>query len=228
MSRGYVCLVLHAHMPYIRHPEHEDFLEEGWLREAILETYIPLLWVLEDLYERGVEYRITISLSPTLVAMLKDPLLVSRFERHLGYLCDLTEREVRRTRHQPLLQRTANLYHDRFARARHDYAERWGGDLVSAFRRLSEAGRVELITCSATHGFLPLMNHNPAAVRAQLGLIIAVVEMRRVRHHEVPPFGVRDIVQIIRLVDRHPRLEAAIGDGPAAGLDRFRVDVGKA
>ena len=168
MSRGYVCLVLHAHMPYIRHPEHEDFLEEGWLREAILETYIPLLWLLEDLEERGVEYRITLSLSPTLVAMLKDPLLVFRFERHLGYLCDLSEREVRRTRHQPLVQRTANLYRDRFARALQDYTERWRGDLVLAFRRLSEAGRVELITCSATHGFLPLMNHNPAAVRAQI------------------------------------------------------------
>lgn len=168
MSRGHVCLVLHAHMPFIRHPEHEDFLEEGWLREAILETYIPLLWLLEDLYERGIEYRITISLSPPLVAMLMDPLLRFRFERHLGYLCDLSEREVRRTRHQPQVQRTANLYRDRFARARHDYSERWRGDLVAAFRRLSEAGRVELITCSATHGFLPLLNQNPAAVRAQI------------------------------------------------------------
>jgi len=168
MSRGHVCLVLHAHMPFIRHPEHEDFLEEGWLREAILETYIPLLWLLEELSERGIGYRITISLSPTLVAMLTDPLLRFRFERHLSHLCDLTEREVRRTRHEPALQRTANLYRDRFARARHDYSERWGGDLVAAFRRLSEAGCVELITCSATHGFLPLLNQNPAAVRAQI------------------------------------------------------------
>src|SRR5690606_24701108 len=168
MSRGHVCLVLHAHMPFIRHPEHEDFLEEGWLREAILETYIPLLWLLEHLREREVDYRITISLSPTLVAMLMDPLLRFRFERHLGYLCDLTEREVRRTRHEPALQRTANLYRDRFAKARLDYSERWAGDLVGAFRRLSDAGLVELITCSATHGFLPLLNQNPAAVRAQI------------------------------------------------------------
>lgn len=177
MSRGDVCLVLHAHMPFIRHPEHEDFLEEGWLREAILETYIPLLWVLEELHERGVEYRITISLSPTLVAMLVDPLLRFRFERHLGYLCDLSEREVRRTRHQPELSRTANLYQERFTRARRDYTERWQGDLVAAFRRLSEVGCVELITCGATHGFLPLLNQNPLAVRAQV--LVGVLEHRR-------------------------------------------------
>jgi hypothetical protein len=32
-----------------RHPEHEDSLEENWLFEAITETYVPLLLVLEDL-----------------------------------------------------------------------------------------------------------------------------------------------------------------------------------
>ena len=77
MILGHLCLVLHAHMPFIRHPEHEDFLEEGWLHEAILETYIPLLWTLEGLVDEGVDYRITISLSPTLVAQLGDPLFAS-------------------------------------------------------------------------------------------------------------------------------------------------------
>ena len=28
MSKGYLALVLHAHLPYVRHPEHENFLEE--------------------------------------------------------------------------------------------------------------------------------------------------------------------------------------------------------
>jgi 1,4-alpha-glucan branching enzyme len=25
---GYLSIVLHAHLPYVRHPEHPDFLEE--------------------------------------------------------------------------------------------------------------------------------------------------------------------------------------------------------
>jgi len=30
MPAGYWCPVLHAHLPYVRHPEHPSFLEEDW------------------------------------------------------------------------------------------------------------------------------------------------------------------------------------------------------
>ena len=40
---GYVALHLHAHLPFVRHPEYDEFLEEDWLYEAISETYLPLL-----------------------------------------------------------------------------------------------------------------------------------------------------------------------------------------
>ncbi len=171
---GHLCLVLHAHMPFIRHPEHDDFLEEGWLREAILETYIPLLWLFEELLEQGIRYRVTVSLSPTLVAMLNDSLLRARFGIWLERLCELAEREVHRTRNLPELQPTALLYRRRFDRARRDYQDRWRGDLVGAFRGVAAAGGVELITCAATHGYLPLLNQNPATVRAQI--FVAVLE----------------------------------------------------
>ena len=42
MYKGYLCLVLHTHLPFVRHPEEEYFLEENWLFEAITETYIPV------------------------------------------------------------------------------------------------------------------------------------------------------------------------------------------
>jgi len=44
---GYLALVLHAHLPFVRHPEHERFLEETWLFEAITEAYLPLLQLLD-------------------------------------------------------------------------------------------------------------------------------------------------------------------------------------
>ena len=46
--RGYLSLVLHAHLPFVRHPEHEKFLEENWLYEAITESYLPLLQLLGE------------------------------------------------------------------------------------------------------------------------------------------------------------------------------------
>jgi 1,4-alpha-glucan branching enzyme len=94
MSLGYLSLVLHAHLPFVRHPEHEDFLEEDWLYEAITETYLPLLNVFEGLQRDGVHYRVTMSMSPTLLAMLTDGLLQERYVQHLRRLIELAEKEV--------------------------------------------------------------------------------------------------------------------------------------
>ena len=44
-------LILHAHLPFVRHPEYENFLEEDWLFEAITETYLPLLRLMRRLVD---------------------------------------------------------------------------------------------------------------------------------------------------------------------------------
>ncbi|MBI5683528.1 MAG: DUF1957 domain-containing protein [Verrucomicrobia bacterium] len=168
MSLGYLALVLHAHLPFVRHPEDDDFLEEDWLYEAVTESYIPLLWTMEGLAADGVEFRLTMSLTPTLVAMLNDELLRQRCERRLDRLCELAEKEVERTRHLPDFHDNAVFYRDRFRAAREDYSNRWKRDLVGAFARLQQAGKLEIIAAAATHGFLPLLRANPAAVRAQV------------------------------------------------------------
>src|SRR3989442_15711748 len=98
---GYLCLVLHAHLPFVRHPEYDDFLEEDWLYEAITETYIPLLDVFYGLERDGDDWRITMSVTPPLAAMLPDPLLQYRHRRHLQILISLTNKELERTRVQP-------------------------------------------------------------------------------------------------------------------------------
>ncbi len=63
---GYLALVLHAHLPFVRHPEYDRFLEEDWLYEAITETYLPLLEVFDGLARDGAPFRMTMSLTPTL------------------------------------------------------------------------------------------------------------------------------------------------------------------
>jgi 1,4-alpha-glucan branching enzyme len=59
MPAGYWCPVLHAHLPYVRHPEYPSFLEEDWFFEALTETYVPIVRVLDGLLDDGVEYRLT-------------------------------------------------------------------------------------------------------------------------------------------------------------------------
>src|ERR1051325_11510430 len=101
---GNFALILHAHLPFVRHPEHEHFLEEEWLFEAVTETYIPLLQMMQRLTNDGVPFKLTMSITPTLCAMLQDQLLSERYVRHLDLLTDLAAREQKRTRADPHLR----------------------------------------------------------------------------------------------------------------------------
>ncbi len=164
---GYLSIILHAHLPFVRHPEHERFLEESWLFEAITESYLPLLQAMNGWHRDGMEARITLTLSPTLCAMLRDPLLVDRYTRHLDTLIELADKETHRTYWDADLQELAWMYHKRFTAARETYLA-CDRDLVAAFRRLQDLGKLEIITTAATHGLLPLMANHPPAVRAQI------------------------------------------------------------
>src|SRR5213594_2193620 len=102
--RGHLALILHAHLPFVRHPEHEHFLEEEWFFEAITESYIPRLRVMRRLVDVSVPFTLTMSLTPTLCSMLQDELLRERYVRHLALLIDLTANEQKRNRKHPQLR----------------------------------------------------------------------------------------------------------------------------
>lgn len=167
---GFLALVLHAHLPYVRHPEYEEFLEEDWLYEAITETYLPLLDILHRMAEEQVPFKLSMSLTPPLCHMLRDPLLQERASRYIDRAVELSRREVERTRGQGKVAEVARMYAERFEHLRWSWEERWRRDLVSAFAKLMDAGVLEIITCAATHGFLPLMENYPESVRAQIFL----------------------------------------------------------
>ncbi|HEY8924543.1 MAG TPA: DUF1957 domain-containing protein, partial [Polyangia bacterium] len=78
MPVGYFSLVLHAHLPFVRHPEDPTVMEEDWLYEAITGTYLPLIQIFEGLVTDHVPFRCTVSLSAPLITMLTDDLLKQR------------------------------------------------------------------------------------------------------------------------------------------------------
>jgi 1,4-alpha-glucan branching enzyme len=166
--KGALLLVLHAHLPFVRHPEHEDFLEEDWLYEAVTETYLPLLLAFERLRDQNIPFRLCLTLSPTLLSMLTDPLLMGRYARRLDRLLELTGKERLRTRLDPEFSPLAAFYQERFEELREAFHGRYHRDLVSAFKGFQDSGHLEILTCGATHGFLPLMQGRPEAVRAQV------------------------------------------------------------
>ena len=167
MSIGYLAFVLHAHLPFVRHPESDYVLEEEWLYEAIIETYVPLLTVFEGLKRDGIDFKITMSLTPPLVSMLRDPLLQERFDQHLATLQDLAEKEIDHNVQDGHLRYLSEYYATEFNKVRQTW-ERHQGDLVGAFKQFQDTNNLEIITCGATHGYFPLMKMHPQAVWAQI------------------------------------------------------------
>ncbi|MEN9799700.1 MAG: hypothetical protein RL653_3397 [Pseudomonadota bacterium] len=173
MTRGHLLLLLHAHLPFVRHPEHADFLEEDWFFEALSEVYLPLLDTFDRLARDGVPFQLAMSVSPTLAAMLADPVLLGRYAARLDAACALGDAEVHRTAvHAPAFAEAAAFQRERLHRVRRLFHEVYRHDLLGALRRLEEGGHLELLTCTATHGFLPLLRSEPASVRAQVKVAV--------------------------------------------------------
>lgn len=165
---GSLALILHAHLPFVRHPEHDDFFEEDWLFEAITESYLPLLYMMQRLERDRVPFRLTMSVTPTLCAMWQDDLLRARYLRYLERAIDLARRELQRHHGNEPLQKLAQFYFDRLTECRRCYVEEWNCDLVAVLRDLQKTGSLELIASAATHGLLPLLYDSPEAARAQI------------------------------------------------------------
>jgi 1,4-alpha-glucan branching enzyme len=165
---GAFTFVLHAHIPYCRRAGRWPHGEE-WLHEAIAETYLPLLDALYDLHEEGVPARLTLSLTPVLAEQLADPLIQEHFIEYAQDRRSRAEQDVARFEAEgnPHLRELARFYVDYYDRRLRSFIHRYGRDLIGAFRRLQEAGAIELITSAATHGYLPLLSRD-SSIRGQL------------------------------------------------------------
>ncbi|MCA1622306.1 MAG: DUF1957 domain-containing protein [Acidobacteria bacterium] len=172
MPIGYFSLILHAHLPFVRHPEYPEFLEEDWLFEAITEVYLPLIFIFQNLHESGAKPRLAMNISPPLCEMLADKLLETRYTKHLENLLELARKEVERTvREAPEFYDVAQMYVRNLSSSLALWNDKYKRNLINAFRELQEEDILEIITCGATHGFLPLISTEEAK-RAQIEIAV--------------------------------------------------------
>ena len=210
--KGYLCLVLHAHLPFVHHPECDYKREENWLFEAITETYIPLLTIFESLHSSGVPFRISMSLTPPLCSMLSNQLLQQRYVRHITTLITLAKKEITRLKKSPPFLKTAEMYLEKFQLCYHVFVDQYKGDLIKAFRDLQDQGVLEIITSGATHGYFPNMQANARAVRAQIQIGVESY----LKHFERKPNGIW-----LPECGYYPGLESVLDE---AGLKYFFTD----
>ncbi len=175
-KKGYVSFVLHAHLPFIHHPESDDYLEESWLYEAISETYIPLLQSYQKLVEEGVNFRVTMSITPTLLSMFDNKLLQKKYINYLEKLIELSEKEIERTKYDERVNRLSHYYYDRYSNDLHLFRDVWKCNIIEQFKHFQDIGVLEIITCGATHGYFPILYVTEETVKAQIAVGVQTYE----------------------------------------------------
>ncbi len=177
-------LALHSHLPYVlnhgRWPHGSD-----WLCEAAVDTYLPLLERLEELAAEGTPTPLTIGFTPVLANQLASPAFGGELEAFFAQrlaACDEAPAALQASGDGALVP-LVDYWRSRLTRLR-ELFRRIDADLVSAFRRLQEQGRLEIIGSAATHGYLPLLGRDES-IRLQL----AVGQQEHRRLFGVPPVG---------------------------------------
>lgn len=155
---GCFTFVLHSHLPYVQGhggwPHGTD-----WLYEATCETYLPLLRAFRELADEGVNAQVTIGISPVLAEQLADPAFPAGLQEYI----EIKIRAARDNRAdfartgRPDMEALAAAWEESYTRARADFENRWRGNIPAAFAALERAGILEVMTCAATHAYLPLV-----------------------------------------------------------------------
>jgi 1,4-alpha-glucan branching enzyme len=173
---GYFVLVLHTHLPYVvghgRWPHGMD-----WLNEAASECYIPLLNVFNELRNEGINFKVTINISPILAEQLASREFAEEFLQYLDMRINLAEEdevEFKRTGRKNLAK-VAKFWKEFYSEIKRNFIDTYHTDLLSAFRSLQDSGHIEIITCAATHAYLPLLALD-TSVQAQIKLAVKTHE----------------------------------------------------
>lgn len=182
---GFLTFTLHAHLPYVvNHGTWPHGME--WLHEAAAETYLPLLRVLKNLEHDKIRFNCNLNLSPILLEQLAHPVFIAEFPRYLT-------RKVVAAREDEAyfiqsgenhLAETARFWHRFFAQTLEDFNS-FGGNIIKGFRHFNDIGLIDIITCGATHGYMPLLGTDES-VRAQIRIAVDT----HIRHIGKHPKGI--------------------------------------
>jgi 1,4-alpha-glucan branching enzyme len=156
---GNLVLILHTHLPWVLHhggwPHGTD-----WLCEAVAECYIPLLNVFNELLDEGITSKATFDISPVLCEQMEHPDFTDVFvqycdEKIAGAQADYDY--FIHSHHEQFFAPMAKFWEDWYMRRKDEYLHRYNKSIVSGFKKLQDAGTIEVMTCGVTHGYSALL-----------------------------------------------------------------------
>jgi 1,4-alpha-glucan branching enzyme len=179
-------LVLHSHLPYVlshgKWPHGTD-----WLSECAAETYLPLLEAFDGMVGEGISPKATVGITPVLAEQLAAPGFGDELDGYLAQKRDAAIADGKQFQKTGEKERAvlANYWTETYSDLLTSYNERYGRDIIGGFRKLQDNGHIEIITCAATHGYLPLLGTDEN-VRAQIRQGVEVYQ----RHFGRSPKGI--------------------------------------
>ena len=223
MIKGKLVFVLHCHLPYVlSHGKWPHGMD--WINEAAAETYIPLLQVLERLVGEGISPKITIGITPVLSEMLADEQFMIEFTEYLDQkiaaaAVDAGEfyRIGDKKRHN-----LARMWEDFYRDTRTYFTEHLNRNIMGIFKRFQDEGHIEIITCAASHGYLPLLGED-TSVQAQIKLGVSTYQRyfdRQPRGLWLPECAYRPAYKW------SPPVEGFGGPRPRKGIEEFLSENG--
>lgn len=181
-----ITIVLHTHLPYVLHhgawPHGSD-----WLSEAVAECYLPLIKMCDVLMSEGIRPGITFDVSPVLCEQLAHKDFAEVFRSYCDEHAALAARDKEQFEREGAteLAALAGYWQDWFTSKWAEFEEIYNTDIIGALKRLQEENAVELITCGATHAYLPLI-----AEDANIDLQLRIAVESHSRHFGRHPRGI--------------------------------------
>jgi len=184
---GSFSFVLHSHLPWVLN---HGVWPHGtsWVNEAAAETYIPLLMELYKLVDDGYHPKLTVGLTPVLCEMLRHPSFIEGF---IGYIdeklaaADHDNKDFTENKYKEGRIKLTNWWTEFYERVKDDFLHRYNKDIVGAFKNLQDKGLLDIITCGATHGYMPLLSKD-SSINAQFKTAVDNYK----KHFERAPTGV--------------------------------------
>ncbi|MGB9856551.1 MAG: glycoside hydrolase family 57 protein [Dictyoglomaceae bacterium] len=167
MQNIYFNLVLHSHLPFVKKAGRWPFGEE-WFFEAMLETYIPLSMVFYNLKNKGIDWHITLGVTPVLAEQLSDAYMIYETEKYIEEKISLAEKDYYEfSKKEKKEAEVAKFYKRHYQEILNAFRNIFSRNVLKFWRELQKDGNLEILTSSATHAYLPLLKKS-SSVYAQL------------------------------------------------------------
>ena len=160
MNKTPVILHLHTHMPYVIN--HDKWPHGSvWLSEVVLESYLPILGIIENLRREGIRPSLSFDFSPVLLEQLSHSNASRIFAEYAEKQIEQSEKDLRKFSKIPDAVYNIPMgeywksFYEQGLQTLHEMND---GSIIERFRIAEQDGLIEFMTCGLTHAYLPLLD----------------------------------------------------------------------